>query len=900
MAQPWHTLSVGQILSQLSSGLDGLTAAAAEKSRAEFGDNTLPPPRRRHGWPVFLDQFLSSMIYILVAAAAISFVFREWQDGLVISGVIILNAVIGFFQEVQASAALQRLLDMTPQFAQVMRAGQEQQLPVGQLVVGDVVWLTTGDQVPADGRWVEAMNVKVNESSMTGEAVPAEKITAELPAATMVQEQRNMSWRGTTLVAGRGRLLIVATGPQTRFGRLLAQLQTVDHTRTPMQEKLQVFSSRLALITVVIGLALFVLGLVRHLPVSQVFLLAVSMIVSIIPEGLPLVMTIATAAGVTAMAKRQVVVRHSVAVETLGAVTIVATDKTGTLTFGEMMVEKFLADGREYQFTGQGYAAGGEILLDNKKIMTPEHPALSLALKFGQLNNDARFAVDEHGQSVPIGDPTELALLVAGNRGGWNKVDVDGVHPRLGEFAFDHQKKYMVTWHREEHQTLVVVKGAPHEVLNLCRQSWYQGQVQELTPAGRAVIVKTYERWADEALRGLAIAYTYWPESPETISHAGLRGHLMFVGLAGMADAIRPEAGEALRLLLSAGIRTMMITGDHEKTGLAVGRRLGLIRGPGTAELIDGFAVDQLTDEQLAARLPTVTVGTRLTPEHKLRIATILKNSGQVVAMTGDGINDVPALLEADVGVAVGRQSSDAAKEAADLVLVDGNLLHLAEAVGEGRRILRNIQRVIIYLVASNFGELVLIVLALLFGYGPPLLPKHIIWLNAVTDPFLGVALAREQQSTTVMLERPHQRAAPLLSKAQWQRVIVATVTIGLSSFAVFLVVQAMGFSAAKSFAITLSSIALAEWILGVTLHSSKQSAFSRLANNRAMLVALATVTAMQAAILFIRPLQNVFGLAALGWYDLLIVIAGAMPILLIEELRKLFIRRHLAMTQPR
>lgn len=891
MDNQWHHLEPEQVLARLSSSPDGLLAGQVEFRRRQSGRNALPPAHSRSRWLVLADQFRSSLIYILLIAAVISFAVGEAQDGIIITALVLMNALIGFYQEAQAGSALQKLLRASPRFTHVLRDGQEYELPIDEVVVGEVVVLGTGDQVPADGRWLEVVNLKANESSMTGEALPVTKITTALPLATVIQDRKNMGWRGTTVVAGRGRLLVTAVGGQTRFGGLLANLQTIEHGRTPWQEKLQAFARRLAVVTVGIGLMLFVLGLFRQLPLAEVFLLAVSMIVSIIPEGLPLVMTIAMAAGITAMARRKVIVRKPVAVETLGSVTVAATDKTGTLTYGEMMVEQAWADGRQYRLTGQGYDPHGAIWQGDRKVISQEQPGLQFMLMLAALNNDARFSIDHDGHRLPVGDPTELALLVAADKAGWPKRDLDSAHRRLGEFPFEHQRKYMVTWHQDGPRVLVAVKGAPHEVMALCRRRWRPNGPTELSADERQDILRLYDQWAGQALRGLAVAYTHWPE-PTVASHEQLAGNLILVGLVGLADALRPEAAEALQVMAGAGVRTIMLTGDHQNTGQAIARRLAMIDGAEPQLLLDGSELDRLSDRDLAARLAAVRVGTRLTPEHKLRIARIFKKSHQIVAMTGDGVNDVPALLEADVGVAVGWQSSDAAKEAADIILTDGNFMHLTAAIAEGRRTLRNIRRVMIYLVASNFGELLLISSALILGLPLPLLPKHIIWLNAVTDPFLGMALAREPQSPHVMQEQPHDRRQPLITRSNWQRVAVGATTTGLGSLAVFILATRMYSDPAAVFALTLTTTALSQWLMGLTLRSARESVVSNVGTNKTMSAALLIVILMQAAILYVPALSKMFGLAPLSLTGWLIAVAGALPIVLVEEIRKLWIRK--------
>ncbi len=889
----WHALTVEQALQRLGSTLEGLSPDQVEQSRRQFGPNVLPPPKGRTPFQVFIDQFRSALIYILVVAGGISLLLREWQDGLVIFAVVVLNAIIGFRQEIQANQAMVKLLQMAPQVVHVLRHGQERELPAGQLVVGDIVLLGTGDGLPADGRWVEAINVRANESSLTGESVPVEKISGPLPAHTIIQDQRNMGWRGTLVVGGRGKFLVTAVGPATRFGEIVAKLQQIDHTQTPFQRKLAAFARRLAALTLFLGLVIFLLGLARQLPFQKVFLLAISMIVSIIPEGLPVVITVAMAYGMWAMARRRAIVRKLVAVETLGAVTVVAADKTGTLTYGEMMMEKAWVDGRAYHLTGEGYRPEGDVFLHGQKISVREQPGLSLLLRLGALNNDSRFTTDEHNRRIPIGDPTELALVVAAAKGGWSKLELETAHPRLGEFPFDYQLKYMVTWHQDRDQrTMVIIKGAPQAVLQLCSHRWQPGGFVALTDAGRAKVMEVYEQWAKDALRGLAIGYAIRGQEEDIASMEFLGRSFTFAGLVGLQDALRPEARGAIATMRQAGIRTIMVTGDFQATGRAVAERLGLLEGAGPQALLDGGEVDRLNDQQLQQRLVHTRVGTRLTPEHKFRIARLLKQAGEVVAMTGDGINDVPALLEANVGVAVGQSASDAAKEAADMLLIDGNFQSITTAIAEGRRIFRNIRRVIYYLLATSFGELALIMTALLAGLPLPLLPTQIIWLNFVTGPFLGIALTREPMAPSVMQERPHNPRDSIVTRAMWERIVVIGLTIAASAFLVFGVARMAGVNDGKLYALVLTAMVAAEVMNAITARSSKRSILTHFGGNPGMTPAIVGVLALQASILYIPSLAAIFHIEPISLADWLLVGLASLPVLLVEEARKWWIRR--------
>ncbi len=888
----WHAITVDQALKKLGTGFNGLSETDVLIHRRTSGSNALPPPKLPSAWQVWLGQFKSPLVAILLVAAGVSFFLNQVRDGVVILLVVMLNASIGFRQEQQSDAAVQRLLQMSTAAAHVVRDGQERETPIDEVVVGDVLVLDTGDKIPADGRWIEAANIRTDEASLSGEAAPITKQTDPMPAGVMLQDQRCMAWRGTTVVGGRGRMAVTAVGTGTRYGRIVTSLESISDFGTPFQHKLNDFSRNLLFLTLVLGALVFLLGSARALPFEQIFLLTVSIIVSIIPEGLPVVITMSMAWGMGAMAKRNAVVRKLLAVETLGAVTVVATDKTGTLTYGEMMTQRIWVDGRTYAVSGNGYQTEGQFTVDNSVVSSREEAGLDLALRIGALNNDSRFTLNADGHRQPVGDPTELALLVAAEKGGWTQNELEILHPRLGEIPFDAKYKRMVTWHQQTGGVLGTLKGAPAEVLDHCATIWTAQGAVPLTAEKRREILLVFETWADEALRGLAAAQTVWAQTPNIVNPDALGKDFMFVGLFGLADAVRPEVAQAVADMRQAGVRTMMLTGDHQKTGWAIAASVGLATAGDASLLLDGSEIDQLTDVQLSQRLTRTRVATRLTPDHKLRIARLLKQAGEVVAMTGDGINDAPALMAADVGVAVGLTSSDAAKEASDVVLVDGNYSSIVAAITEGRRIYRNIRRALVYLLASNFGELGLIVMSLLVGLPLPLLPTHIIWLNAITDPFLGISLAREPISPLVMKEQPHNPRLPLIARDVWRRIIVASLVLSVSSFFVFLMAHASARSEEEIFALTLTTLAFGEWMLAITARSSIRSTFSLAAPNTSLLVSFFAVGGMQIAILYIPPLTRLFRLAPLSWVDWLIVIAGVLPVLLVEELQKWRLRK--------
>lgn len=894
----WHAKTVDAVLSDLRSRLAGLTSAELVVRRQQGGTNAIEIRSNRSALKLALAQFQSPLILILGLSAGLSFAFEAVTDGWIILAIVVFNAIVGFLQERRADRAMDRLQTLSPQRVRVIRDGDDREVTVDSVVVGDIVVLETGSVIPADGRVVEVVNLKVNEAVLTGESLPVEKTTDVFPLETPMAERRNVAYRSTTVVAGRGRLIVTDIGLETKFGGIVRQVAGIDRSPTPFQKQMAAFARRLATVVIALSAAVFALGVFRGFPLEQSILLGVSLVVSMIPEGLPVVITLTFALGMWQMAKRRALIRKLDAVETLGSVTVIASDKTGTLTFGEMMVEEIATDHRAVHVTGEGYRRSGDFFEGDHRISLVDDTVLRKLVEVGVLNNDSRLSRDEQGRERWIGDPTEICLTVLGDKVGFRTDELDVMYPRVGEFPFDFSLKYMVTFHRmADHQPkeryLVAVKGAPRQILTLCSRKLTPAGVAPLTETDREESRQQYERMAERSLRGLALAYAETDVDWRSISHETLGKHLIYLGLVGIRDPLRAEAAATVQACRQAGIRVIMMTGDYRVTAVSIARDLGILgRSDGDHLVLDGSTVDGMSDEQLMLRLQTVTVFSRVSPDQKLRIARLLKRNGEVVAMTGDGINDVPAIREANIGVAIGLGSTDAAKESADMVVTDGNLTSIVAAVEEGRAIFRNIQRVLIYLLASNLGGLLLILLALFLGFPLPLLPIHIIWLNAITDPFLGVALAREPKSPTAMSERPRSPHSPILSNGHWLRIALDGAAIGLGAFAVFVFASAREYSIGQVYAMTLTANAFGEWLTAFTTRSARRSAFWGIRQNPTMLTALLAVLVMQLAILYVPAFAAAFHLQPFGGLEWLVVILGGLPVVVVEEIRKAWRRR--------
>lgn len=880
----WHSLTVPEVVERLRSSLQGLTPVAAYQRLKEVGPNEVEHHGPPSAFKLLAAQFVSPLVGILVVAAAVAWLVGEQTDALVIVGVVLFNAVIGFWQERKSGQAMEHLRSLTPQEVHVLRGGVERLVPVQDVVPGDAVLLEAGTVLPADGRLVEALNLKVDEAVFTGESVPAEKGTAALPETTTAADRRNSSWRGTTVVAGRGQLLVTDTGMGTRLGGIVAAAGQTKREATPFQRGLGVFAQRLTLVIVALAALVFLVGLARALPTSDVFLLAVSLVVSLIPEGLPVVITITLAWGMWRLAQRKALIRKLAAVETLGSVTTIAADKTGTLTVGQMMVEAVVTDRATLRVTGDGYGRPGGFFRAEGLIDPLVVPEVALALKVSALCNDARFAPAPAGGEVPIGDPTELALLVAAEKAGFSLPKLHEDYPRVGEFPFDFRLRYMVTIHRQgDGQQLVAVKGAPRQVLALCSLVSVNGTAVPFAEAAKAQVRASFEALARRSLRGLALAYAVVAEDVRSLEDEHLRSRLTFLGLFGLRDAIREEARATIAAAEAAGIRVLMLTGDYRLTAEAVAAEIGLLKRSDHDAVLDGQALMNESDEALLERLPRLRVLSRVAPEDKLRVARLLKRRGEIVAMTGDGINDVPALSEANVGVAIGASATDAAKEAADMIVTDGNLSSIVAAIAEGRTIYANIQRVLQYLLASNAAGLLVILGALIAGLPLPLLPTQIIWLNAVTDPFMGLGLAREAQSPTVLRERPRPPHQPIVSRRDWQRVAVLAIAMGAGTFAAFAVEVARAARPEVRFSVTLTALALNEWLSAFAFRAEGRSLLASLRENRWLAWGFLTVLALQAIVLYVPAAAAVLHVTALAPFDLLVALAAALPVVVVD-----------------
>ncbi|MBC7541661.1 MAG: HAD-IC family P-type ATPase, partial [Candidatus Sericytochromatia bacterium] len=761
---PWHTLPAEAIRTALDAGPDGLPAAAAARL-ATAGPNTVhtqPPPGPL---ALLVAQFNSLIVWILCGAALVSGLLGEWLDLTAILAIVVLNALVGFYQEYQAGGAIAALQKLTSPQARVRRDGAIRLIPAAEVVPGDLIVLEAGDLVPADARLIVAASLRCVESALTGESEPADKRPDDLSEADLPLGDRvNMVYTGTSVATGTGQALVVATGMDTEVGHIAGLIEGAEQTtETPLQQRLEAFSKHLVWVSLGIVAVVFVLGWIRGLPTLALFLTAVSLAVAAIPEGLPAVTTVALAAGVQRMARRKALVRHLPAVENLGATSVICSDKTGTLTMGEMTVRVLAVADHALTITGLGYAPAGEILDGSSPPAGAVAEHVRDLLTILAVCNDAHL-VEKDGAWTVSGDPTEGALLAAAVRGGLNLADVAATLPRVGEFPFDSDRKRMTVIATTSDGRRVFVKGAPDVMLPLCVSIRAEGGIRPLTDADREKIHAQVAAMGDQALRVLGGAWRDLTAADTVATPAAVEQGLVFAGLAGLYDPPRPEAKDAVARCQAAAIQTVMITGDHVQTALAVGRDLGMVTADSQA--MTGQELDALDDAALKLRVAHITVYARVTAQHKLRIVRAWQANGGVVVMTGDGVNDAPAIRGADVGVAMGITGTEVTKAAADLIITDDNFATIVAAVEAGRGIYGNIRKTLQYLLSGNLAEVLVIAVAVMVGLPMPLVPIQLLWINLVTDGLPALAMATDPLEPGLMSEPPRSRTERLTDRS--------------------------------------------------------------------------------------------------------------------------------------
>jgi Ca2+-transporting ATPase len=900
----WHTLDLEEVLAALDSRPSGLKMSEARRRLEKFGPNEVESVHKVSKLAILWAQIKNPLVFVLLAAAVISIIAGKTADAIVIGGVIVVNSLIGFFQEYRAEEALESLKAQAAPEAEVVRdcpdVGEcvEMRVPTREIVPGDVILLDAGSRVPADARLIEAMNLEVDEAMLTGESVSVRKTSPPLKQEDLaLAERTNLVYGGTIVTNGRGRAVVYATGKQTEMGKIATLIQETEKVESPLQKQTLDLGKKLGLLAVGVATLTVILGLSVHLPFQEIFLFALASAVSSIPEGLPAVMSITLAVGVNRMAKRNAIIRRLQAVDTLGAATVICTDKTGTLTSNQMTVRQIMVDKKTIHVTGVGFAPEGHFKREGRRYDPTGTPDLRLALQIGALCNNARLIQHQHEEGDPTweirGDPTEGALVVAAAKAGHHKENLKSRMHRIDELPFSSDIKFMATFHEgREGQVWVFVKGAPETILERCPQIVENSQPRELDEDDKAFIEEENHRMASEALRVLGLAYQIiTPDEVDAFKEALEYRHeadLIFVGLVGMIDPPRPEVPEAVERCKRAGIRVIMATGDHKITGAAIARDVGIL-GEGQ-EAITGGELEHLSDEELRAVLDKTTVFARVAPEHKYRIVEVLQQQGHVVAMTGDGVNDAPALQVAQIGVAMGITGTDVTKETAEMVLTDDNFTSIVNAVEEGRVIFQNVRKVVKFLLATNIGEdlTLLSSLVLFASKGLIITPVQILWVNLVTDGILDITLAMEPQEGDVMDDPPRKANARIINMEILKNIVFVAVFMAVGTLWMFSRANRNGsLIYAQTFA--FSTLAMFQVFNALNCRSRRKSVFQLgFFKNRYLMGAITASVLLQVAAQYVPFMEAALGTVPLSLVDWVWIVLVSSSIFIADELRKL------------
>ena len=910
----WHALSAEEAVQQLETVQEmGLSSEEAKKRLEKYGLNQLQEKPRPTFFQLVLEQLKNFLIIMLIAASILSIVLGEYVDASAILAIVLLNAILGVVQESRAEEAFAALQKMAAPEAHVMRDGTRVTLPASELVPGDIVYLEAGNFVPADIRLIHTVNLKIDEASLTGESLAADKNAAlVLDKESPIGDRKNTAFMGTVVTYGRGKGVVTSTGMNTQLGMIADMLQSVTNEETPLQRRLDQLGKTLGLAAIGVCAIVFIVGLAEGGAPLALFMTAVSLAVAAVPEGLPAIVTISLAMGMNEMVKRHALIRRLSSVETLGSATVICSDKTGTLTQNIMTVTRLWVDGQFIDVSGTGYEPVGDFYINNQKVDLDSYQAARTALWVGALNNDAKLeeSKDSYGNTTirMIGDPTEGSILVAAYKAGAVSAELDESYPREKEIPFDSERKRMVTIHSIKNPSpedispfvddtrkdsyVIAVKGAPDIVLKLCNR--YQ-PMEDHTPVTmddqkRNEILAANDAMTKNALRVLGVAYRVVSEVSEQLNSEDVEKDLIFVGLLGMIDPARPEVKPAIQEASQAGIRTIMITGDYPNTARAIAENIGLLQ-PGH-QVMTGAQLDDTSDTDLAVVVEETDVFARVSPEHKMRIVDALKANDEVVAMTGDGVNDAPAIKRADIGVAMGITGTDVAKQTADMVLTDDNYVSIVSAVEQGRIIYSNIRKFVYYLISCNLAEILVIFLPsalgpfipLLMGLPPemlaPLAPIQLLWLNLVTDGAPALALSTEKGDPDIMMQKPRPPKEPIINNRMWVGVITQTVTIT----AVVLLAFWRGLSHDIMYAETMAflTLSLSELLRAYTARSETYPLFSiGVFSNKWMNLAVLVSAVLVLAVVYVPFLNPIFKTEPLGWQEWTLIL----PLLIIPSI---------------
>lgn len=893
-AAAWHVLDADRVLEIFESSVDGLSDEMASKRLQEYGLNRLNPAKKKSLLMRFVEQFQNVLIYVLLAAGSITAILGHYIDSGVIFGVVVVNAIIGFIQEGKAEQALDAIRQMLSHQALVKRDGKFISLDAEQLVPGDVVLLQSGDKVPADLRLFKTRELRIEEAMLTGESVPVEKTFDAVTEQATIGDRKCLAYSGTMVTYGQGQGVVIATGDQTEIGRISGLLGQVELLTTPLLRQMAIFAKWLTLAIGVIASATFAFGvLIKDYTAGEMFLAAVGLAVAAIPEGLPAIMTITLAIGVQRMAKKRAIIRRLPAVETLGSVTVICSDKTGTLTRNEMTVQSIATGAGMCEVSGVGYDPHGAFSFNGTSITAEQVPVLLEVAQAVLLCNDASISEIDGCWSMQ-GDPTEGALVTLALKAGLEHNHCQTQYPRTDAIPFESQHRFMATLHHDHAgHGFIYLKGAPERVLEMCHNQRMRG---EDVPLDHVYWENCMSTLADRGQRLLAIAFKSADEDHRDLKFRDVEGGLTLLGVVGIIDPPRTEAIEAVRTCQSAGIKVKMITGDHAITARAIGAQMGI--GDGKT-VINGADLSSYSDVELAQVVKQCDVFARVSPEQKLQLVTCLQANNEVVSMTGDGVNDAPALKRADVGVAMGLKGTEAAKEAAEMVLADDNFASITYAVEEGRTVYDNLKKSILFVLPTNGGEALTIIAAIVMGRMLPITPVQILWINMITAVTLALTLAFEPAEKNVMQRPPRNPKEPLLSRFLVWRIIFVSLILVVGTFGLFLWEREQGESVELARTVAVNTLVMFEIFYLFSARYLLAPSLNRegILGNRYVLYAIGLLILFQLAFTYFAPMQTLFKTVDIGIDAWIRIILVASTVLILVELEKMVLRRYASLT---
>lgn len=890
----WYQKSAQELLSELSTDVEiGLSTDEVESRLSKYGHNELKEEDKAGLLSKIIAQFSDFLIIILIVAAIVSILVGEVKDAIVILSIVFINAALGIYQEGRAEKSLEALKKMASPNAKVIRNNHTVVVPSNTLVPGDVVVLETGDIIPADLRLIESANLKIEEASLTGESVPVEKkSSATFSSDVSLGDRTNMAYMSTIINYGRGKGIVVGTGHSTEIGKIATIIQTYEDEATPLQKKLNQLGKLLGITTIIVCILVFGIGLLQGREVLEMFMVAISLAVAAIPEGLPAIVTIVLAIGMNKMVERNAIVKKLLAVETLGSTSVICTDKTGTLTQNEMTVVKLYTDGKIIDVTGGGYDPVGDFLIDGEKVTSNDIGNLETLFSIAILTNDAQIEKTEEGYKV-VGDPTEGALVSLAGKASITRKEINNLYPRIEELPFDSDRKMMTTFHKNYVPGKIVsfTKGAPDIIIKRCEYISIESKVIPFTDELKKEVLSANSFFAKDALRVLAYAYREYDELPDDITPDNNEMGMTLIGLSGMIDPPRKEAKDAIRLCKDAGINTVMITGDYKETAFAIAKELGLAETEDQSMM--GEELNKISDEELKEVVKFTKVYARVSPEHKVRIVSALKANGDITAMTGDGVNDALALKKADIGISMGITGTDVAKNTAEMILTDDNFASIVSAVEEGRIIFSNIKKFVFFLLSCNIGEILLVFVSILMNLPVPLLPIQLLWLNLVTDSFPALALGVEKGEPDIMSQKPRNPDEPIIDRGMMIGIILQSISIAAASILAYMwALNRYPNSIEHARTITFTALITAELLRAYSSRSQKFTLFKiGFFTNKSMVIATTFAFLLMLVVLYIPFMQDIFYTFPLGLLDWEIVLTFAFIPLIIGELTKLLLK---------